>query len=495
MDDIPGRFPADSLSPRTHLLGVSPPMLGLERLADQYIARGLETGDGCIIVTTNRGAKSAVESVAGLSTGTEAELARLGIVDATGRNSGDESLPCRLESVSSPADLTGIGIGLDKLLESLYGMDVGGYRVLIDSISSFRVYAGFDRVFQFLHTVTNQIDKIDGTSVSLLSADADRTQFSRFESLFDGVIEARTADGGPEYRVRGHDGPGDWRSLDTDARPESDASDSSLVSESNGDGTRTRGTPGPRLESPTSLRAIIDAVDSRGLTLTLCNCGESDDVREALREYFERHNVSVRTATLSTDTPANVALLHRESDVFATSEISELHAAISLDGLEGDGDLTAVVRPDVLEHVHRDEYRIENGTKLEMVRISRLIEMRALETGRGTLHAGFQRLNRLDDELGTRELYEAIARAGVTVHLYGRPGAIPNDELYTLHAADAGELVESWFVVYDGAGEDARKAAEVCRETRPERYTGFWTHQSRIVDETASYLEAAYGGA
>lgn len=235
-------------------------------------------------------------------------------------------------------------------------------------------------------------------------------------------------------------------------------------------------------------------MDATGVALTLRNHTGSDGLVDEFREYFGRFDVAVRAATLSTDTPTTMAILHRGADALATSALSELDAAIGLEALETD-DLAAVPRPDVLEHLDWDQYAIEDGTKLEVVRISRLIGTRALEAGRGTLHAGFQRVDRIRDERNTRDLYERIAGTDVTVHLYGRPGDVPNEELYRLHTVEGGELAESWFVVYDGAGRDARKAAELCEETGPERYTGFWTYRPAVVDAAASYLDATYATA
>lgn len=216
--------------------------------------------------------------------------------------------------------------------------------------------------------------------------------------------------------------------------------------------------------SPSSLHGFVDAVGTAGLTLTLCNYGEGDDVRDELDAYFGRLNVAVRTADLSTETPANVAILHRESAVLATSPVSELYAAVSLEALDSE-DVLTVAQPDVLAHVHRNQYTVEEGTKLELVRISRLIAMRALGTGHGTLHTGFQRLDRIDDELDTRDVYERIAREAVSVHLYGRQGEVPNAEWYTLHTAEVGEIADSWFVVYDGGELDSRKGALCARRS------------------------------
>ena len=292
----------------------------------------------------------------------------------------------------------------------------------------------------------------------------------------------------PQIRVRGLGGSGEWQPFD--AEPIAAERSSGPTAEA-GSGSGGAAVPAA-FEEPASLAALIDAMVTAGYTLTIANYDGGDEVLAEIREYMERLNVSTQTATLSTDWPANAALLHRGEDVLAATPVAELHNAIGLEAIEADTELLAGVTPELLEHVHRSEYAVENGGKLEMVKISRLIETRALETGAGELHTGFQRIDRVADELGTRQLYESIAEAGVEVHLYGEPGSVPREELYTLHTGADPELAKSWFVVHDGAGQPARKAALVSEERAPERYTGFWTYQPELVDSVTGYLTATY---
>jgi len=127
-----------------------------------------------------------------------------------------------------------------------------------------------------------------------------------------------------------------------------------------------------------------------------------------------------------------------------------------------------------------------------MVRISRLVESLALEAGRGTLHAGFQRLDRLRDEDATRRLYERIADTGVAVHLYGASGTVPDADRYVVHAGTSAELTEGWFVVFDGGGDPGRAAALVSEETSPGKYTGFWTYRPDVAGAVDGYLRSQY---
>lgn len=477
MQDALDALPVDARAPRTHLLGASPPMVGLRQLGYEFVGRRLTAGDQGLVVTTDQGAGAVTDAIRD-HVDTD-DLERLGIIDATGQDPPPD-LVARVESVGSPADLTGIGIGLTKLREA--GNDDPG--VLVDSVSSLLVYSGFDRVYEFLHAITNRIGAAGGSSLCLLSSDTNEQGLSRLESLFDGVLEARTGEAGPEYRLRGRDGSGEWLPLGTAGEAQPPVEHPA--------GADREDSTAALLEPPGSLQEAIESVQAAGLTLTLVNRSEGAEWVADLETYLGRQNVAVREAELSTATPKNAAILHRGADVIATSAIADIHAAISLEALESP-DPADVTRPDVLADVHRNEYAVADGSKLDLVRISRLIESRALEAGFGTLHGGFQVLERIEDDLQTRDLYERIARRGVTVHIYGRPGPVPNEELYTLHPAEDRELAESWFVVFDGGGADRWKAALVCEETAPGRYTGFWTYQPPLVDEIAAYLDRVYG--
>jgi DICT domain-containing protein len=56
-----------------------------------------------------------------------------------------------------------------------------------------------------------------------------------------------------------------------------------------------------------------------------------------------------------------------------------------------------------------------------LIVISRYIERHAWQAGEGTLRTSFQRLSRIDDERGTREMYETLAGTDIRTHVYGIP--------------------------------------------------------------------------
>ena len=133
-------------------------------------------------------------------------------------------------------------------------------------------------------------------------------------------------------------------------------------------------------------------------------------------------------------------------------------------------------------------YPESNRQKLLLITISRFIERAALAAGGGTLRSSFQRLSRLEDELGTRRVYERVADGGVDAHLYGVPDDPPTGLEATVHGGRSSDFTDSWFVVFEPPGGSASVDAEtdfvrgvnggvglLAVETEPRVWRGVWT--------------------
>ncbi len=70
----------------------------------------------------------------------------------------------------------------------------------------------------------------------------------------------------------------------------------------------------------------------------------------------------------------------------------------------------------------------------------------------GTIRSSFQRLSRIDDELGTRRVYERLGGTGVDAHPYGVPDAPPTGLDATIHGGRSVDFTDSWFVVFEPPG-------------------------------------------
>ena len=487
MYDTRGALPVDELPKGTQLLGVGPPMLDLQAVGYRLLADGLDRGEGAVAVSVDRSA----EAVGAALRDHGADLERLAVVDATGRSTTPDT-DFGVETVASPADLTGIGVAVSGALRVLDDAAVDRVRLLLDSLSSMAVYADFGRIFQFVHQLGVQLGEAGGLGLSLTTAGTEAGHLDRLRSLTDGTLELREGADGAEWRLAGGGGRGAEGASDWSPAPEYVADpEAATAVVDDGAAVELRGELST--DDLSSLHDLIERVESTGYTLTVCN-PEDESKLDMLADRLEQYGVETRAADLSTTTPTDAAVLHRGEEPLAMSPAGELYDAVQFEAPASD-ETESAARPAVLERAHRRQYTVDNGGKLRMVRISRLVERRALDVGEGTLHAGFQRLSRVEDELGTRELYERIARTDVDVHMYGRPSRVPNREWYTIHAGETPELAESWFVVFDGGGREGTMGALVSEETAPEEYSGFWTYQPDLVRTVDDYLRTAYGTA
>jgi len=485
--DTRGVLPVDSLAPGQTILGVGPPLVGERALGYRFLSRGLDAGEGTVLVTTTQGAAQVREAVASYTGTADPPLAVVATKDAA---SGDTDADLTWYG-SSPADLTGIGIGVTEAMEALADRGHDRVRLVVDSLSPLTVYSDFDRVYRFLHVILGRISSVDGVAFCHLPAEAPDDESSAVRGLTDGLLEFREASPQPEYRLQGiPEVPPEWLPVpDDEAAPATDDPAAADEAPDAGEATDEATRPGA---VPDSLHDLIEEVAAERQILTILNYDDDASLLESLETYFERLNVEVRTTETSTGTPLNTAILHRGSDPVDMAPVRILDRAVRIERADDAADFEAVERPTLLRRAENDCYRVDEGGKQYLTDISRLVEEEALDVGRGTLYTGFQRLNRIDDECGTSRIYERIAASLVSTHLFGRPGDVPNAESHTLHTEPDGELAVAWFVVFDGGGDDDRKVALVCEETEPGTYRGFWTRRADLVDRIIAYLRGTY---
>jgi hypothetical protein len=157
---------ADAVEAGTNVLVVGPPMTGKRRLLFDLVG-GSASRTGAFVTT-----KKPAPKIARWFQGSrpDDEEWRLSFVDCTGSRDrfGDSSVVglTDLRAVSSPADLTGVGIELTGILRKWHHDDaVTDPRVGLHSLSTHLMYADVQRVYQFLHVVTTRIATVDGVGV------------------------------------------------------------------------------------------------------------------------------------------------------------------------------------------------------------------------------------------------------------------------------------------------------------------------------------------
>jgi hypothetical protein len=259
-----------------------------------------------------------------------------------------------------------------------------------------------------------------------------------------------------------------------------------------------------------SLERFLDDVESRPRSLVVINRSAPEQIQAMLEEAFVGQDVTVEERALPEEGD-DVVVLVEETDegveLLATSPLEELQESILFVNSDlyrtGTRGLEELELPAVLARLDEVQFRLRgypesDYEKLLLIVISRYIERHAWEAGVGTHRASFQRLSRIDDERGTREVYGKLADSGVQTHVYGVPDWIPSDELDVVtHGGHTDDFRDSWFVVYTPPEDETVEGrngeshvALLAVETAPREWEAFWTFEPDRVEAIESYITA-----
>ncbi|WP_299270642.1 DICT sensory domain-containing protein [Halorientalis sp.] len=237
------------------------------------------------------------------------------------------------------------------------------------------------------------------------------------------------------------------------------------------------------------LRGCIEFVRQFRKELVLFNVRGDDAMEESLAAHFDSQNVVVTARRTASGAPENVAVLSDRDGVLATVDLETLRG---LCDLAATGPHTLGVADVEYEAVlgHLKETTFSSYDAEQMVYASREIEDRARRVGHGEVHAGFQFISTIDDQV---PIYTDLSRLGIDTHVYGVPDTTPPDiGPGHVHPVDAEEIAETWFVVFDGNGDDGQKSALIAGEQAAGEFYGVWTYDPKLVDEVLGHLEATY---
>jgi hypothetical protein len=244
------------------------------------------------------------------------------------------------------------------------------------------------------------------------------------------------------------------------------------------------------------LESFLEFETEARRSLAVVNRTSPRPVQQMLERLFEGQPIDVE----ETDIPdgENLVVLTDGEEVLASSPLEAIQDAILLVNSDvyvtGSRELTESTLPDVLAGLSDVPFRMRgypesNSEKLLLISISRMIERRAWERDDGKLRSSFQYLSRIEDEQGTKSVYQSLAASGVDTHVYGIPNWTPSTRSdLTIHGGYDQDFRESWFVVFtDDAVDD--DAALLAIETEPNVWEGFWTYDTDEIDDINRYIE------
>ncbi|GAA0657212.1 hypothetical protein GCM10009019_21650 [Salarchaeum japonicum] len=213
---------------------------------------------------------------------------------------------------------------------------------------------------------------------------------------------------------------------------------------------------------------------------------------------FVGQEVTVQERTLE-DANEDVVYLLDEGDVVAKSPLGAVQDSILVVNSDlyktGTRKPEDVELPAVIDGLANTPFRLRghptsDKEKLLLITVSRYIERLALETDGGTHRASFQRLSRINDEQGTRAVYERLADTDTETHVYGMPDWTPPPEFdVTMHGGWNEDFRTSWFVVHVPADSSRPHAALVAIEVESGTWDGLWTYDTDTVQQLNRYIE------
>jgi hypothetical protein len=192
----------------SNILILAPPMSYAEQLAFALV-RPLP-GEYSIILSTNERASEVVDYFK--QNGSDKRF--VGVIDAITKSSTPAIADTqRLMFVTSPTDLTGIGIKFSNMIESIFegkfsegepGLFPPPIRFCINSISTLLMFRRLEILYQFLHVITAKLKKTEGVGIYLINKESfDDKTISLIKQLMTAVIEIKVTDDGNYLRIQG----------------------------------------------------------------------------------------------------------------------------------------------------------------------------------------------------------------------------------------------------------------------------------------------------
>jgi hypothetical protein len=207
-----GDLPIDPVAPGTNLLVSGPALGGTREVALQMLAAGESRSDGLLLIATEDTGEVIFEDY--VARGGAFDRGRMAAIDCSeGQSSSDDA---NVETVTSPGDLTGIGIAYSSLYEGLYAEGIERVRTGMFSVSTLLMYADeIQPVYRFLHTFTGRVQSADGVGICVVDPTPhDEQTIGSIMQSFDGQIEVRHEAGQHGLRVRGlPDQSEEWRPI------------------------------------------------------------------------------------------------------------------------------------------------------------------------------------------------------------------------------------------------------------------------------------------
>lgn len=188
----------------SNIMLIGPPMSGKEVILYHIMYNGAAiNGNAIINVTTNESAKHILERFKEKKL--NLPLDRIGIIDCT-KISGRALMESEnIKIVSSPVDLTGIGVKIGQFFDEFFiKKKIQKNQLYLNSLSTILMYSNIQTSFRFLHVLTGRIKSTGALGIYMIDRGVhDEKTFAILKQLFDGIIEIESENDKKFIRIIG----------------------------------------------------------------------------------------------------------------------------------------------------------------------------------------------------------------------------------------------------------------------------------------------------
>jgi KaiC/GvpD/RAD55 family RecA-like ATPase len=171
----------------TNIMLIGPPMCGKGAILNSIMAAGLRSDEAVILVETRLPGRDALQKLK------PPVGARVGVVDCVTRALGVNATDTAgVRHISSPVDLTGVGVRVSQFTDEFGRAEADGLRLGIDSLSTMLMYSSLQTVYRFMHVIAGRIAMQHNLGVYVVDEDMhDAQTVATLKQLFNAVLQAK----------------------------------------------------------------------------------------------------------------------------------------------------------------------------------------------------------------------------------------------------------------------------------------------------------------
>jgi KaiC/GvpD/RAD55 family RecA-like ATPase len=170
-----------------NIMLIGPAMSGKNAVLNSIMSCGLQNGEAVVLVETRMPGEDALQKL------NPPEPSFIGVVDCVARTLGVNARDTsRIRHVSSPVDLTGVGVRVSQLMEDFDKVNNGEARLCIDSVSTMLMYSNLQTVFRFLHVMAGRVSMQGDLGVYVVDEGMHDSQtIATLKQLFNAVLQVK----------------------------------------------------------------------------------------------------------------------------------------------------------------------------------------------------------------------------------------------------------------------------------------------------------------